>query len=118
MFDRDDYMLVYKGFIGQIDFDSESNKLVGEVVNAVDLLEFEGQSASEIKQNFQDCVDDYLRMQREVEGTRATPFVGNFTVCLSTDKQDKVIKEAHLHGQSVSHWLNEKIDNYLNRYFK
>ncbi len=110
-------MLIYKGFIGQIDFDSEHNKLVGEIVNSVDILEFDGYSAEEIRINFRKCVDDYLVIQNEVAGIKPTPFIGNFTVCLSTEKQDQVIRAAHDQGKSVSHWLNERIDSHLNLYF-
>lgn len=110
-------MLTYKGFIGQIDFDSEHNKLVGEIVNSADILEFDGYSAEEIRANFRKCVDDYLIIQKEIVGIKPTPFTGNFTVCLSTEKQDQVIKAAHNQGKSVSHWLNERIDCHLNRYF-
>jgi len=110
-------MLIYKGFIGQIDYDSETNRLVGEVVNSIDLLEFDGQSAHDIRASFRRCVDEYLLMQKEMAGVHPTPFVGNFTVCLSTDKQDKVIKAAQRQGQSVSHWLNKRIDSHLNNYF-
>jgi len=111
-------MLVYKGFIGQIDFDSESQKLVGEVVNSVDLIEFEGHSAEEIQRNFRQQIDEYLRFQHEVLGTRPIPFVGNFTICLTTDKQNKVIRAAQSQGQSVTHWLNQRIDNHLSQYFE
>lgn len=110
-------MLIYKGFIGQIDYDSETHRLVGEVVNSIDLLEFDGECAVEIKENFQQCVDDYLAFQNEYVGVNPTPFVGNFTICLSTDKQDKVIKAAQSNGQSVSHWLNQRVDILLSRYF-
>jgi len=110
-------MLVYMGFIGQIDFDNETQKLVGEVVNSIELLEFDGESAAEIKTNFQRCIDDYLAFQKEYVGAKPTPFMGNFTICLTTDKQDKVIKAAQSKGQSVSHWLNQRVDSYLSRYF-
>ncbi|MCW8877392.1 MAG: hypothetical protein OQK51_10060 [Kangiellaceae bacterium] len=110
-------MLVYKGFIGQIDFDGETQKLVGEVVNSVDLIEFEGHTAAEIKASFQHCVDEYLEFQNEVVGISPTPFVGNFTICLTTEKQNKVIQAAQQQGQSVSHWLNKRIDNHLSSYF-
>ncbi|TQV77447.1 hypothetical protein FLL45_05750 [Aliikangiella marina] len=110
-------MLIYKGFIGQIDYDAASNKLVGEVVNSVDLLEFSGTSAAEIHDDFHQVIDEYLVMQQQMAGVKPVPFVGNFTVCLSTEKQNKVIKAARKNGQSVSHWLNEKIDSHLNEYF-
>ena len=110
-------MLIYKGFIGQIDYQSKTERLVGEVVNSVDLLEFDGASAMEIKYNFRRCVDEYLTLQNELAGDSPTPFVGNFSVCLSTEKQGKVIRAAQRQGQSVSHWLNARIDSHLNHYF-
>jgi len=110
-------MLIYKGFIGQIDYDAQNNKLIGEVINSIDILEFSGNSAEEIRDDFHRRVDDYLMMQKQLVGVNPIPFVGNFTICLSTDKQGKVIKAARQNGQSVSHWLNEKIDSHLNEYF-
>ncbi|MGX5174056.1 hypothetical protein ACUR5C_08550 [Aliikangiella sp. IMCC44653] len=110
-------MLMYKGFIGQIDYDLHTQKLVGEVINALDLLEFDGESCVELKLNFEKTVDDYLKLQAE-EGERpAIPFVGNFTVCLPSDKQKLVIEEAHKKGQSVSHWLNYLVNRQLSQYF-
>lgn len=110
-------MLIYKGFIGQIDFDNETQGLIGEVVNSVDLIEFSGSSAAEIKLNFQRAVDEYIGFQREVVGIQPIPFVGNFTICLSTDKQNKVISAARNAGQSVNHWLNRKVDVALSELF-
>ncbi len=111
-------MLVYKGFIGQVDYDNVAQALVGEVVNAVDVLEFSGKTADEIKINFQACVDDYLAFHKEETGVNPTPFIGNFMVCLATDKQRKVIKAAQKEGQSISHWLNQHVNDYLADYFK
>lgn len=111
-------MLIYKGFIGQIDYDSEANLLVGEIVNSVDLLEFSGHDVNEIKASFHRCVDEYLILQKEDAGINATPFVGNFSVCLSTDKQSKVIQAAKKQGETVSHWLNKNINSHLNQLFK
>jgi len=111
-------MLFYKGFVGQIDFNSESQKLVGEVVNSIDLIEFEGLTAQELKHDFQLKIDEYLDFQKEVAGQFPIPFVGNFTICLTTEKQNQVIKAAQAQGQSVTHWLNQRIDNHLSRYFK
>jgi predicted HicB family RNase H-like nuclease len=110
-------MLMYKGFIGQIDYDLHTSKLVGEVVNALDLLEFDGESVIELKQNFEKTIDDYLQFQTLEGDGMPIPFIGNFTVCLPTDKQKLVIEEAHRSGQSVSHWLNTIVNRQLSQYF-
>jgi predicted HicB family RNase H-like nuclease len=111
-------MLIYRGFIGQIDYDDETKKLVGEVVNSIDLLEFCGETAAEIKANFQDCIDEYMIFQNEYVGDNPIPFIGNFTISLTTDKQNKVIQAAQRNGQSVSHWLNRQVDSHLSQYFE
>lgn len=111
-------MLLYKGFLGQIDYDHATDSLVGEVVNSIDVLEFSGNTAEQIRVNFQACIDDYLVCQMEQVGVSPTPFVGNFTLSLSTDKQKQVIRAALKDGQSVAHWLNQHIDAYLQDYFK
>lgn len=111
-------MLFHKGFIGQIDFDSGSSKLVGEVVNSIDIIEFYGETALEIKQDFEKNVDDYINFHKIEIGVKPIPFVGNFTICLSTNNQSNVIKESQGKGVSISHWLNQQVDAYLNQYFK
>ena len=111
-------MLIYKGFIGQIDYDIKSNQIVGEVVNASDLLEFSGANAQEVSENFRRIVDEYYAMQKELSGQRPTPVTGNFTVCLTTEKQRRVISAARKNGQSVIGWLNHTIDSQLENYFK
>jgi predicted HicB family RNase H-like nuclease len=110
-------MLVYRGFIGQIDYDDGAKQLVGEVVNSIDLIEFSGESATDIKVNFQKCIDEYLTFHNEYVGENPVPFVGNFTVCLTTEKQNKVILAAQKKGQSVNHWLNQQVDSHLSQYF-
>ncbi len=110
-------MLIYKGFIGQIDFNNDSKLLVGEVVNTQDLIEFYGETAQELQTNFKSRIDEYIQFHKVQSGVSPTPFVGNFTICLSLDQQNKVIHAAKSNGESVSHWLNQRVDSFLNQYF-
>ena len=41
-------MLLHKGFIGKIEYDDRRQIMTGEVLNATDLLEFDGKTAQEI----------------------------------------------------------------------
>jgi len=50
----------YKGYHGKVEFDEEAEILYGEVINVKDVITFEGKSVEELKQAFQDSVDDYL----------------------------------------------------------
>jgi predicted HicB family RNase H-like nuclease len=111
-------MLLHKGFIGKIEFDHHHSILRGEVLNAMDLLEFDGRSAEEIKQNFIKCVDDYCLLNNERNTKDSIPFIGNYSISLSADKQNCVMKAARESGSSMEIWLNRRINDHLGEYFK
>jgi predicted HicB family RNase H-like nuclease len=53
-------MMEYKGYIGIVEFDDEAGIFHGEVINLRDVITFQGESVQELRQAFQDSVDDYL----------------------------------------------------------
>jgi predicted HicB family RNase H-like nuclease len=111
-------MLLHKGFIGKIEFDDKRLLLTGEVLNSIDLLEFDGRTAEEIKRNFIKCVDDYCLIHQENSGEDTIPFTGNYNISLAADKQSKVMKAAKQDGSSMEIWLNRRINQHLVEYFR
>ncbi len=49
--------LEYRGYIGSVTFDAEAEILHGTVVNTRDVITFQGESVSEIKQAFKESVE-------------------------------------------------------------
>lgn len=111
-------MLLHKGFIGKIEFDDRRLRLTGEVLNALDLLEFDGNSAEEIKQNFVKCVEDYCEMHKERRNQESIPFIGNYNISLTAEQQNRVMKAAKQAGSSMEIWLNRRISEHLGDFFK
>ena len=58
-------MMEYKGYIGKVEFDDEVGIFHGEVINVRDVITFQGESVQEIRQAFQDSVEDYLEFCAE-----------------------------------------------------
>ena len=52
--------LNYKGFIGSVSFSEEDNAFFGKIEGINGLVNFEGESVSELKDAFQNAVDDYI----------------------------------------------------------
>ncbi|PCI70776.1 MAG: hypothetical protein COB38_06795 [Gammaproteobacteria bacterium] len=111
-------MLLHKGFIGKVDFDDRSRRLMGEVVNAPDLLEFDGNTAKEIHKNFVKCVEDYLIINKESEEQGATSFVGQYSLSLSSNVLNRVMHKAKREGSSIETWLNRWVNSSLSEFFK
>ena len=50
----------YKGYEALVSLDDEQGIFHGEVINIRDVITFQGQSVSELKQAFIESVEDYL----------------------------------------------------------
>ncbi len=48
----------YKGYESVVEFDDEAEIFHGEIINIRDVVTFQGRSVEELKQAFQDSVDD------------------------------------------------------------
>jgi predicted HicB family RNase H-like nuclease len=53
-------MMEYKGYLARVEFDDEANPFHGEVINIRDVIAFQGKSVGELRQAFEDSVEDYL----------------------------------------------------------
>ncbi|HOU12277.1 MAG TPA: type II toxin-antitoxin system HicB family antitoxin [Anaerolineae bacterium] len=98
-------MMEYKGYLGKIEFDDEANVFHGEVVNIRDVITFEGQSVAELRQAFEDSVDDYLEFCMERGEQPEQPFSGRFTVQLSPEAHRQVVLAATRAGKRIENWV-------------
>ena len=53
-------MMEYKGHVAKVEFDDEADLFHGEIINLRDVITFQGQAVGELRQAFQDSVEDYL----------------------------------------------------------
>jgi predicted HicB family RNase H-like nuclease len=70
-------MLMYKGYMGHVQFDDEAECFYGEVINTRDAITFQADNAHDLKQAFIDSIDDYLEFCRERNESLINHFQGN-----------------------------------------
>ncbi len=100
----------YKGYLAHIQLDDEAGLFHGEVANIRDVITFQGQSVEELRQAFEDSIEDYLAfcLERGEEPNR--PYTGLFTVRLSPEQHRKVVLAAEKTGQRVDMWVTEVLE--------
>jgi predicted HicB family RNase H-like nuclease len=103
----------YKGYIGKVDYDDEAGIFHGEVVNLRDVITFVGESVSELRQAFQDSIDDYLAFCAERNEPPEKPFSGTFTVRLAPELHRAAASYARLQNKSLNSYVNELIEHGL-----
>ena len=53
-------MMTYKEYTAQIVYSEEDNCFIGDLVGIRDIVSFHGDSLAEIREAFEESVDDYL----------------------------------------------------------
>mgnify|MGYP001126632382 CR=1 FL=1 len=66
-------MLKYKGYTGYVEFVDEAELLHGEVLDAIDVITFQGKTVEDMRKAFRDSLDDYLEFYALGRGFRKSP---------------------------------------------
>jgi len=103
-------MLEYKGYMGRVEFDDEAGIFSGEVVNTRDVVTFQGASVDELRQAFEDSVDDYLDFCAERGEEPDKPFSGQFVLRTGADLHRAMFLAAKKSGKSLNAWANEQLE--------
>jgi len=106
-------MLMYKGYIGHVEFDDEADIFHGEVINTRDVITFQGKTVAEIKKAFRESVNDYLAFCEERNEDPEKPFSGKFNLRLDPELHRQVYITAKQNKMSLNQWVAEAIKHHI-----
>ena len=111
--------LEYKGYKGSVEYSKEDDCLCGKVIGMnKDLILYEGTTLSELRQDFENAVDDYLAgcIADGVEPRK--PFSGKMIVRMSSGLHERIAIAANNNGYSINDYivrlLEEETPQYSN----
>jgi predicted HicB family RNase H-like nuclease len=55
------FMIKYQGFTAEIETDEKKGLLMGKIIDIPDVVTFQGRTAEEIRAEFYNAVDNYIR---------------------------------------------------------
>ncbi len=102
-------MLMYKGYIGFVEFDDEADIIHGEVITTRDVITFQGKTVTEIKKAFRESIDDYLEFCTSRGEDPEKPFSGKLNLRLPPALHRQAYIAAKSEGKSLNSWLVEKV---------
>lgn len=101
----------YKGYEAIVSLDNEQGIFHGEVINIRDIITFQGQSFSELKQAFIESVEDYLEFCAQRGEEPDKPFSGRFVVRIDPELHKQISIKAKQEGKSLNTWVSEKLSS-------
>ena len=102
-------MLVYKGYIGKIDFDPEAKVFYGHVINTRDTITFQSDDAKRLEDEFRTSVETYLAFCGELGEAPEKPYSGRFVLRLPPEGHREVVIAAQLANKSLNTWVTEHL---------
>ena len=110
---RSDIMMEYKGYFGKVEFDDEADIFYGEVINLRDIVTFQGETVTELRNAFRDSIDDYLDFCASRGEEPEKPYSGKFVVRVDPELHKTIFIEAKKTGKSINAWVSDNLSKIL-----
>lgn len=106
--------LEYKGYYGSIEYSVKDNCLYGKVMDMPkDLISYEGNTASELYEDFKGAVDDYLELCKNNGRKPHKSYSGTLNIRIPSDIHCRVATAATSKGTSISSFILNSIEKEL-----
>ena len=106
-------MMDYKGYIGDVKYDSDAHIFHGEVINTRDVITFQGKSVDELEKAFQDSITDYIEWCREDGVEPEKPYSGKFNLRISPELHKEIAISAKLLKLSINRFVEKAIKDEI-----
>ena len=106
-------MMDYKGYIGDVKYDSDAHIFHGDVINTRDVITFQGKSVDELEKAFQDSIDDYLVWCAEDGVEPEKPYSGKFNLRISPELHKEIAISAKLLKLSINRFVEKAIQDEI-----
>jgi predicted HicB family RNase H-like nuclease len=106
--------LNHKGYIGTVEYSTEDEVFHGKIFGINDLVTFEGESVSEIKESFKEAVDDYIETCKELGKEPEKIFKGSFNVRVPSSIHKDAVLTATQYNISLNDFVKVALTYAIN----
>ena len=106
-------IMKHKGFEGSCEMDMDRHVCRGKILFIKDLVTYEADSPAELRQAFQDAVEDYLETCAELGRDPAKPMSGQFNVRIDPELHRRLALAGIARERSLNAMVGHAIQCYL-----
>ena len=102
-------ILTYKGYSAQIEVEPDTKVLSGRVLDLRDVIVFEGDTVTDVEEQFHLSVDDYLAQCAESNRAPEKPFSGKLVLRMTPAMHRAAVVAAARQHKSLNAWLMDTV---------
>lgn len=106
-------VMTYKGYSARIEYSDEDGCFVGHIAGIRDVVGFHGESVSELKDAFEEAVDDYLSTCKKLKRSPQRPYSGKVMLRIDPGIHAKAAMLAEAEGKSLNSWAQDAIQRAI-----
>lgn len=103
-------LLQYKGYYGSVGVSIEAGCLFGKLEFIEPLVNYEGQSVSQLEQAFREAVDSYLETCEQLGYEVIKPCKGSFNVRIGSELHRHALIMAKKKGVNLNEFVKQSIE--------
>ena len=101
----------YKGYTARIEFDERDNIFVGRLLGMRAMISFHGETVQELRQAFENAVEDFLLDCQEQGIKPEKPASGKLMLRVPPEIHGAALVAAQASGKSLNQWAIEVLQN-------
>ena len=107
-------VLEHKGYLGSVEYSPESEILFGRILGISDRVTYDGASAKELRESFEEAVDDYLETCAQIGKSPEAPCNGNLAgIEISPSAHRRLFEFSHGEGKAPGQLIEEALSRYM-----
>ena len=103
----------YKGYYGSVEFSDEDNVFFGRIIGINDRITFEGDSVEALRNDFQESVDEYLDICKQLGKEPEKTYKGTFNVRIAPSLHRQLTVFSITNGKTLNATVEEAIQKYI-----
>jgi predicted HicB family RNase H-like nuclease len=108
-------IMKYKNYLGSMEISEEDGCLFGKLLHINDLIMYQGQTVTDLRQSFERAVDDYLVTCEELGWEPKKPCSGTFNVRIGAEMHLAASEAATLAGVNLNEYVKQAIQEKIDR---
>jgi len=100
-------IMSYQNYAAKIEYSDEDACFVGHIAGIRDVVGFHGESVTELRQAFEEAVDDYVATCEKLNRKPQRPYSGKVMLRIEPSIHARVAMQAEAQGKSLNAWAQD-----------
>ncbi|MCG8471611.1 MAG: type II toxin-antitoxin system HicB family antitoxin [Desulfobacterales bacterium] len=98
--------MTHKGYAATIEYSDDDGCFIGHIAGIKDRIGFHGESVTELREAFEEAVEDYLETCAAIGKEPQKPYSGRLMLRIPPELHASIATASQVSGKSINQWIS------------